>query len=772
MLIAGAWYPFFFLFFFSVRPFSATMSATLTQHFDGYIDSDFFRCPLCPPTEHTLFFSARAFSLHGSHKHKRKFVNDWKCYECAHSFATRDDFIHHDCVTSYVEPHLVRVPPILGKAPDFRPIDDFSVISTAKAFICPCCPRQYTEAYSLQRHHLLKHKRYLRIVWTCPCRCGFATVEKLDVTNHVKYDCSVGTDVDDVDLDNSICYGCDQYFPSCDIVAHRQTHPGFVDALAGTWRLPFAGTDLSSLHEIIGLVGWDSATVTQHLRQKRIWKHPNIISSFLHTSSNSPQQSGILSLVGNYPFSALSANVDVGVDYENDLDDTPIEAFDTPLGALDNTTSSQQTGHRYTRPPAKTLASVAHDPQIASAAPIIVSASEQASNFLRGLDLKLPSLPFSSPSPSPSPQISPLLLASSAPVGDVLADILGDDATDASDTADNATAPVVDNSIIGDTAELALCNDGAPATVLSTLSASPPSSHLSSSSHDVSSSAVNWNDCWNMDPAHRARLFADQDRRNSAVAAHPVTPPLALPATLTPVSSLRPPPARRFAAIHPQRLALMESSAASSSPIVTFPLIGDSMHPSRTALLNLVNADAPILTPIDNLSSSLDVDVNVVPRRRSRRNKSAAVRPGQACVPAVRPMTVSMIEAALDSSNDDDENNDDNDNADVEAMEIYVEKVETKKTRRGRGKKSDRAKGKATIPEPPMLTHTPVSPASLVTDTCTPPIGPALDTLPGLSPLSPARWIHKWIVRVSKRDFSLELLSLLKSVPNSGAVST
>ncbi|KAL0073087.1 hypothetical protein F4703DRAFT_1899965 [Phycomyces blakesleeanus] len=76
MLIAGAWYPFFFLFFFSVRPFSATMSATLTQHFDGYIDSDFFRCPLCPPTEHTLFFSARAFSLHGSHKHKRKFVID------------------------------------------------------------------------------------------------------------------------------------------------------------------------------------------------------------------------------------------------------------------------------------------------------------------------------------------------------------------------------------------------------------------------------------------------------------------------------------------------------------------------------------------------------------------------------------------------------------------------------------------------------------------------------------------------------------------------
>ncbi|OAD65607.1 hypothetical protein PHYBLDRAFT_175995 [Phycomyces blakesleeanus NRRL 1555(-)] len=33
-------------------------------------------------------------------------------------------------------------------------------------------------------------------------------------------------------------------------------------------------------------------------------------------------------------------------------------------------------------------------------------------------------------------------------------------------------------------------------------------------------------------------------------------------------------------------------------------------------------------------------------------------------------------------------------------------------------------------------------------------------------------WIHKWIVRVSKRNPSLELLSLLKSVPNSGALSS
>ncbi|KAI9020983.1 hypothetical protein CLU79DRAFT_861869 [Phycomyces nitens] len=168
--------------------------------------------------------------------------------------------------------------------------------------------------------------------------------EKLDVTNHVKYDCTIGTEVDDVDLDDSICYGCDQYFPSCDLVSHRQTHPGFVDALAGTWRLPFAGTKLSTLNDTIGLVGWDCATITQHLRQKRIWKHPNIISLFLQKSGSSPLPL-IPSLVGENRFSALSTALDTGDDCESDVDDTPLDAFDTPIGVLDATANSNIDSH-------------------------------------------------------------------------------------------------------------------------------------------------------------------------------------------------------------------------------------------------------------------------------------------------------------------------------------------------------------------------------------------------------------------------------------------
>ncbi|CDH61342.1 predicted protein [Lichtheimia corymbifera JMRC:FSU:9682] len=73
--------------------------------------------------------------------------------------------------------------------------------------------------------------------------------------------------------------------------AHQRTHPGLVDAMAtNSWKLPFAGRELDILKDIIGVVGWDVNDIKQQLRQRRVWKHNNIIHTALSTLCTRQQQ--------------------------------------------------------------------------------------------------------------------------------------------------------------------------------------------------------------------------------------------------------------------------------------------------------------------------------------------------------------------------------------------------------------------------------------------------------------------------------------------------
>ncbi|KAJ8652365.1 hypothetical protein O0I10_011986 [Lichtheimia ornata] len=248
--------------------------------FRAKIDTAIFPCRLCDPEEDEIkfYYTSRALAQHSTKVHKQPTTVIFECYDCDTTFKSRSALMSHSCIKEFLTDDQARVPPLVDSAPSGTPIIDFAVISSTKSFVCPrCATARFTDLTHLQEHHLKHHYQHLRPVWSCPRQCGYRDIEKRTITEHLKYACNADEEPEN-EFAQEFCFGCDRLLPSNDMVTHRRTHPGLVDALAtNSWKLPFAGRELDVLKDIVGVVGWDVNDVKQQLRQRHVWKHNNII---------------------------------------------------------------------------------------------------------------------------------------------------------------------------------------------------------------------------------------------------------------------------------------------------------------------------------------------------------------------------------------------------------------------------------------------------------------------------------------------------------------
>lgn len=257
------------------------------------VDTAIFSCRLCDPAEEEIkfYYTSRALAQHSTKAHRQPTTVIFECYDCDSTFKSRPQLLSHQCIKEFVDSDQARVPPLVDAAPSGTPIIDFAVLSTTKSFVCPrCVTARFTDITYLQDHHVKQHFQHLRPVWSCPRQCGYRDIEKRSITEHLKYSCNADEEVEN-EFAQEFCQGCDRLLPSSEMTSHLNQHQGLVQAMASNlWKLPFAGHDLDVLKDIIGLVGWDVNEIKQQLRQRRVWKHNNIIHTTVSTLRIRQQQ--------------------------------------------------------------------------------------------------------------------------------------------------------------------------------------------------------------------------------------------------------------------------------------------------------------------------------------------------------------------------------------------------------------------------------------------------------------------------------------------------